>query len=256
MDQLIVHFAIDGNIILKTSDEANDQDEYWHQKDQEEKSILATVNKGILDDKYKDYRLEGEEKEREKKISLRNTFNYQERGCQTLNLPIRERGIKTDTPQCSKFSLETTQWQIFDAYMAKHLQNLEEEEAEKKKGKEKKPVQQTVRVDRLYSASMKRCLKIMERMIVQNADSDKFSDYKYYEDTTKDIESHYYGSVLPIWRFSTDKCRRKHVTSICWNPRYKDLFAVGYGSYDFLKETTGLICCYTIKNPTWPEYCF
>ena len=66
MDQLIVHFAIDGNIILKTSDEANDQDEYWHQKDQEEKSILATVNKGILDDKYKDYRLEGEEKEREK----------------------------------------------------------------------------------------------------------------------------------------------------------------------------------------------
>jgi len=34
------------------------------------------------------------------------------------------------------------------------------------------------------------------------------------------------------------------------------LFAVGYGSYDFLKETSGLICCYTIKNPTWPEYYF
>ena len=34
------------------------------------------------------------------------------------------------------------------------------------------------------------------------------------------------------------------------------MFAVGYGSYDFLKETNGLICCYTIKNPTWPEYYF
>jgi dynein intermediate chain 1 len=96
----------------------------------------------------------------------------------------------------------------------------------------------------------------MERMIVQNADEEKFEDYKYYEDTTEDPESHNYGSVLPLWRFSTEKSRRKHVTSICWNPRYKDLFAVGYGSYDFLKQNTGLICCYTIKNPTWPEYSY
>jgi dynein intermediate chain 1 len=35
-----------------------------------------------------------------------------------------------------------------------------------------------------------------------------------------------------------------------------DLFAVGYGSYDFLKQSTGLICCYTIKNPTFPEFQF
>jgi dynein intermediate chain 1 len=41
-----------------------------------------------------------------------------------------------------------------------------------------------------------------------------------------------------------------------WNPRYKYLFAVAYGSYDFLRQTTGLICCFTIKNPTWPEYSF
>jgi hypothetical protein len=38
----------------------------------------------------------------------------------------------------------------------------------------------------LYSSSMKRCLKIMERMIVQNADHEIFNWYKYYEDTTVD----------------------------------------------------------------------
>jgi len=103
---------------------------------------------------------------------------------------------------------------------------------------------------------MKRALKIMERMIVQNADDEKFEDYKYYEDNTEDKEAGNYGSVLPLWRFSTEKSRKKHVTSIQWNPKYKDLFAVGYGSYDFLKQSTGLICCYTIKNPTWPEYSF
>ena len=126
------------------------------------------------------------------------------------------------------------------------------------RAKDKKNVQQQQQhsEDPLYSTSMKRALKIMERMIVQNADEEKFDDYKYYEDTTEDPESHNYGSVLPLWRFSTEKSRRKHVTSICWNPRYQDLFAVGYGSYDFLKQNTGLICCYTIKNPTWPEYSY
>lgn len=260
--QLVIHFSLDGNVILKSSDEATDQEEYWSMKEEEQKKLFNKVNAGIQEEKYAIYRLDGEDQKQEKETSIRNTFNYQARGCQTFNLPLRERGIKTDPPQCSKFSLETTQWQIFDAYLAAKLKVIEEENAEKvaAKGgnKEKKNSQQvsTVKEDPLYSASMKRCLKIMERMIVQNADADKFADYKYYEDRTKDVESKYYGSVLPIWRFCTDKGRKKHVTSICWNPRYKDLFAVGYGSYDFLKETTGLICCYTIKNPTWPEYYF
>lgn len=103
---------------------------------------------------------------------------------------------------------------------------------------------------------MKRALKIMERMIVQNADKVKFWDYKYYEDDTEDPENGNFGSVLPLWRFSTDKSRKRNVTTIQWNPRYKDLFVVGYGNYLFTQQSTGLICCYTIKNPTWPEYHF
>lgn len=103
---------------------------------------------------------------------------------------------------------------------------------------------------------MKRALKIMERMIVQNADDEKFEDYKYYEDTTEDKETGNYGSVLPLWRFSTEKSRKRDVTAIQWNPKYKDLFAVGYGKYSFNDQKTGLICCYTIKNPTFPEYQF
>lgn len=82
---------------------------------------------------------------------------------------------------------------------------------------------------------MKRALKIMERMLVQNAENDKFWDYKYYKDETDDPNAESFGSVLPLWRFTTEKSRRKNVTAISWNPRYKDLFAVSYGSYDFLK---------------------
>jgi dynein intermediate chain 1 len=40
------------------------------------------------------------------------------------------------------------------------------------------------------------------------------------------------------------------------NLSYHDLFAVGLGSYDFLRQRMGLICLYSIKNTTHPEYSF
>ena len=42
--------------------------------------------------------------------------------------------------------------------------------------------------------------------------------------------------MLPLWRFTSDKAKRRQVTSICWSPQYTDMFAVGYGSYEFLKQ--------------------
>merc|ERR1719454_1371453 len=133
---------------------------------------------------------------------------------------------------------------IFDSYMQAFEDMLRQEAEESMKNKKEKKAVQIIQQhveDPLYSTSMKRCLKIMERMIVQNADDEKFEDYKYYEDNTMDRESGNFGSVLPLWRFSTEKSRKKHVTAIQWNPKYKDLFAVGYGNYSFHQQSTGLI---------------
>tara|TARA_B110000305_G_scaffold105895_1_gene119066 strand:+ start:153 stop:575 length:423 start_codon:yes stop_codon:yes gene_type:complete len=46
------------------------------------------------------------------------------------------------------------------------------------------------------------------------------------------------------------------VTALCWNPQYPDLFAVGYGSYDFMRQGSGMICCYSLKNTSYPEFIF
>lgn len=77
--------------------------------------------------------------------------------------------MKTNPPVCSTFSMETTQWMIFDKYMQAYedMQRQELEENQKSK-KDKKPVQvqQQHVEDPLYSTSMKRALRIMERMIV------------------------------------------------------------------------------------------
>ncbi|RKO91389.1 WD40-repeat-containing domain protein, partial [Blyttiomyces helicus] len=54
--------------------------------------------------------------------------------------------------------------------------------------------------------------------------------------------------------FVCEKDKRKQVTSLCWNPANNDLFAVGYGSYDFSKQGPGMIACFTLKNPSHPEY--
>ena len=105
----------------------------------------------------------------DKAKSLRNTFNYQARAAQTFNNPIRHKGYKTDPPVCTTFAVETTQWMIYDAYMQKYEDQLRQEaEESNKKNKDKKQVQiqQQHVEDPLYSTSMKRALKIMERMIV------------------------------------------------------------------------------------------
>ena len=34
------------------------------------------------------------------------------------------------------------------------------------------------------------------------------------------------------------------------------MLAVGHGSYDFLKQGTGLICVYSLKNPSFPEFTY
>ena len=135
--------------------------------------------------------------------------------------------------------------------------NLFKKEFQKKS--EKKPASEhdTKQETSLYSTSFKRCLKIMDRMVVNNDQAVRYHDYKYYftGPENQDIGKTE-GNMLLIWRFFNDKQRKKHVTSLCWNPRYPDLFAVGLGSYDFLRQRTGLICLYSLKNTTYPEYSF
>lgn len=64
------------------------------------------------------------------------------------------------------------------------------------------------------------------------------------------------GSLLPLWTFAYDSKKLKQVTSICWNKANNDLFAVGYGSYDFSKQGPGILACFSLKNPSFPEFLF
>jgi len=107
-----------------------------------------------------------------------------------LNNTIREKGVSTEPPPSENFSYEITQWKIFDAYM-KDTQEVDAKATEKKGAK--KPDQDNSQdlgqETSLYSSSFKRCLKIMERMVVQNDQKEQYHDYKYYWNTGETMDT-------------------------------------------------------------------
>ncbi|XP_041317777.1 dynein intermediate chain 1, axonemal [Pyrgilauda ruficollis] len=194
---------------------------------------------------------------------LANQFNFIERGSTTYHNPLRERGLQTDPAPFETFSANVNQWFIYDAYVE------ELERMEKAKEKEKaKPVAvkkedmksgrklsyvEPLHVDSLSKVA--KAAKIAERMVNLNTYDDIAQDFKYFEDASDEFRGQK-GTLLPLWKFQYEKTKKLAVTAISWNPKYKDLFAVGYGSYDFMKQGHGMILLYTLKNPSFPEYSF
>jgi len=189
------------------------------------------------------------------KNTLRNQFNFSERASQTFNPVLRERGISTEPPPTTGFVDTVTQWSIFDRYMQDIEKEKEKGKAEQSKQADDPDKKKKNETDPLYSESMKLSIKIMERMVNQNAENEIYHDFKYWEDQSDEFRDGD-GTLLPLWRFASEKAKRKQVTCMRWNPRYTDLFAVGFGSYDFMKQGTGVICCYSLKNTRFPEYVF
>lgn len=109
--------------------------------------------------------------------------------------------------------------------------------------------------------------KKLERMVYQNSSDEVIQDYAYYDDPSDafkvlscpcrggadSLSQEGEGSVLPLWKFSNERTKKTTVTAISWNPQYRDMFAVGIGSYDFTKQAAGAVAVYSLKNPSHPE---
>jgi len=260
MDHLVFHFQMDGCSLHKDSEDAKLQEQYEDAKRMELERIRKEVAQEALE-------AGDEDVEAEAPKPGKNQFNYSERAAQTFNNSLRSRGVATEPPPVVPFCATVTQWEIYDAYMLDYKKQLQEEEilknAEKRKGASSshgsgsadEPTRNSKEDDMVHSQKMSNSLKILERMVNQNAEDEIFQDFKYWEDQS-DLYRNGEGSLLPLWRFSTDKTKCKQVTALAWNPAYPDLFAVGYGSYDFMRQGTGMVFCFSLKNTSHPEYIF
>lgn len=80
------------------------------------------------------------------------------------------------------------------------------------------------------------CWQILDRMINQNIFDDIAQDYRYYEDPSDEFRDEE-GTLLPLWKFSYEKTKKMHITDMCFNTLYYDLFAVCYGSRTYHMST-------------------
>ncbi|RNF17792.1 putative dynein intermediate chain [Trypanosoma conorhini] len=259
------HFRDDGSTVRKDDPEAVQQAEDRQRRERDtELAARAELNPDLVDEGVST-------------SILKNQFNYSDRGSQTMNNPMKEQCVMTDPPPSTNFSAVATAWEIYDAYEEDRIQTEKAAAAHKKAaghrtGKEEDKLTLTVEdtggskttEEVLSSSTYGQALKIIERMVNQNDCHDIIEDFKYWEDESDLFKED--GNLLPLWQFFTTKVRHRAVTSISLNNRYKDLFAVGFGSYDFQRQGKGAIHCFTLKNtvptlsgvqiPAHPEFSF
>jgi len=250
VDQLVMHFETDGQTIMKDSEEAKIQEEITESR---RIALKDTVNKHDLMDHNHEFDV------KQARAIMRNKFNYSVRQTQTPVGYLKELCVYTKRLQLKNFSETVNLSWIYDLYIQKwEAEYKEEDDPKKKKGAvvEKVEDNRAGKSSSIYSTSFKRCMKIMERMIIQNEESDKYHDYRYMFTSKGPVEVNRSKekNIYPLWRFLYPPNKKKHVTCICWNPYYKDMFAVGFGSYDFgKKKSPGSICLFSIKNTNYPE---
>ncbi|OQR88215.1 dynein intermediate chain 2 [Achlya hypogyna] len=272
-DNLHLHLALEGSMIHKESEDAKAQAAYDMKKAEEEKEARdAAIKQAKEEADAKGEKLDETALQFE---SGKNQFNYSERAAQTYTNPLRQRSVETEPPPVLNYMATVTQWDIYDTYMEAYEQHQREQiqlqKAAQKKEKEEKDGADVAAAattattaaapgkakddDMVHSAAMGMILRVVERMVNQNAEDEIFQDFKYWEDAS-DAFREGEGSLLPLWRFASERAKKKQVTAVCWNPCFADLFAVGYGSYEFLKQGSGLVCCYTLKNTSHAEFTF
>ncbi|KAL1022772.1 hypothetical protein UPYG_G00032090 [Umbra pygmaea] len=123
----------------------------------------------------------------------------------------------------------------------------------------------------LQSEKFQHDLFVMERIILENIYQPKLAAYRQLptlEDPDRiptvvsereeilDEESAPTPALERLWAFSCELTAGRNISSMAWNQKNPDLLAVGYGQFDFKDQKPGLVCCWSLKNPKWPERVF
>ena len=198
-----------------------------------------------------------------------NQFSFCDRATQTALVSCRSHGFQTETPPRATFNTSANAWIVYDAYVQDQLQK-KIKSAGKSDEPASVLHAAAVKTDMNLSSKglirFARSAHIIERMLNQNSYDEIaqgtylnqrkmlrslftpflnvcFLDFKYWEDSADEFREPD-GNLMPLWRFSPPSYLLRvfqengiisnsvasHVTSLCWNPHYKDLFALGLGS--------------------------
>ncbi|KAK3879026.1 hypothetical protein Pcinc_016382 [Petrolisthes cinctipes] len=225
-----------------------------------------------------------------------NPFNYSERVSQTIRLSKKNVGVQTVPPPSTTFGRAVGLCCIHRAYKQDYARLMEEEEEEQEREHDRRgggsakmrkqgsggPLGKTggVGVDvhapdplvivrrpepreshQLGQPSLRlpgllQAARVLERMVAQNTYDHIAQDFKYWEDGSDEFRGPE-GSLLPLWKFHHDRSRALLLSDLSWSPVYHDLFAAAYAAGEVGgAEGPGMLCVFTLKNPSTPEKVF
>ena len=115
----------------------------------------------------------------------------------------------------------------------------------------------------MKSENLLRDLFVMERVVNLNTYQSRQALYRGFPVLTeldKDSSATQQLSVADmgpnfdrLWSYQCPLTKGRNVSSLTWNKLNPDLFAVGYGQFEFSDQKSGLVCCWSLKNPEYPE---
>ena len=250
-------FSLDEGLLRKHEILESAQEEY-HETKKKYEQLMKERGKDI------------QETEKDSKLSMRNKLNYAERSSETKAKKIISREIETKKLDRIDQKGVFHQWDLFDSYMANYIKKKAEDKRIddiKQKGysEERKKVHQYGEV--INRPSLLKALKLLERQIMQIINKDHYHAYRDWngkEDETNSALMIFH--LLPFPK--KGRIKNKAVTALCWSTKFEDLFAAGYGNYDFPSAKsdkreneegmdnsaeTGTICVFSVKNNFAPE---
>ena len=196
----------------------------------------------------------------------RNQFAYHESGCETSFPPMVSGAVSTQPPPFREHT-GTVSRSIIQCKNTEHLaasrtrsstispedgptssdetlrQSVELDLVEKQVAKSE--------IEPVYSPEMEQSGLQMERILNFTCEQRIYQDLisKSYPSGTADLV------INALWMFTNTRTKNKAVTAIKWNPKVPDLFAVGFGSFDYSHTSVsgGFVATYSLKNVNYPQ---
>lgn len=259
-ENFITVLDLESSIVHKDDKKFNELVEY-HKKKTKSKKQFTKECKEFCDN------------ESEAVKSMRNQLTFAERTSQTYNPPIISREVETLKLEKNNHCGILHKWDIFDKYLSNYIAKEEErkkEEMIRQYGKyipKEKKKSDDEKGGALSRNSLLKTLKLVEKQIMKILNGEA---YQFYREWNKEKDLIDNKQIFMLLAFPHNaNVRNRSVTALCWNPSYEDLFAVGYGSYNFPKkrdeksdETNeksddtlehGYIYVFSVKNNYYPE---
>ncbi|XP_048671136.1 dynein axonemal intermediate chain 4 isoform X2 [Marmota marmota marmota] len=178
---------------------------------------------------------------------------YVERMMQTFNGAPKNKDVQCDKIITEDKGMLATTWDLFDSYNALELSSLSSKQSAIKsdskanvrpKDWDQGPAQSTIG-KKLEPEEPK---EVLEGEKLEEVEEEVKEEEEEIEEIVGEP-----ANLERLWSFSCDLTKGLNISSLAWNKTNTDLLAVGYGHFGFREQNRGLACCWSIKNPMWPE---